>query len=80
MARAQLNTALTDLAAVVKEMRELGVQAWLASPVGDVHLGPEPIKPPKVDKTEKDPLASRRADYANILGYAPSDEMLKRLP
>jgi hypothetical protein len=63
---------------VVGEMRKLGVAAWTNSPVGDIHLGPEPSRAPK--KEDADPKKSRRAYYAELLGRPVTDAEVEMLP
>jgi hypothetical protein len=78
MARAQLNTAVSDLEAVVKTMRKLGVASWANSPIGDVILGMEPAS--RAAKTDPDPKADRRNYYSEILGRPVTDGELDKLP
>lgn len=79
MARArQLN--LSDFEATVEKMRELGVASWANSPVGDIILGPDPVRMKKTDKASTDPETQRRSYYTEVLGYPVSDAMLKKLP
>jgi hypothetical protein len=78
MARAQLNNAVSDLEAVVKTMRKLGVASWANSPIGDIVLGMEP--PPRATKADPDPKADRRAYYTEVLGRPVPDAELEKLP
>ena len=78
MARAQLNTQLAEFEAVVKAMREHGVASWAGSPVGDIMLGAEPVRPQKAAKV--DPTQARRDMYTELLGRPVSEEEAKRLP
>lgn len=79
MAGPKLNVALADLAAAVADMRKLGVIVWANSPVGDITLGPVPISS-RLASQPADPMAARRAYYADLLGRPVSDEEAKRLP
>lgn len=78
MARAQLNNAVGELKTIVKEMRALGVASWLNSPIGDIHLGPEPRKEPKLG--DADPKAPRRTYYSELYGRPVTDAELEKLP
>ena len=78
MARLELTTTLANFEKVVSRMRELGVASWTDSPVGAIILGP----PPTVPFTAKEvtPKENRKKYYSEVLGYIPSDDLLKRLP
>lgn len=56
-------------------MRELGVLQW-----NGITLGPTPPTAPEAKPDADDPLAERRAHYANLLGRAVSDEEVSRYP
>lgn len=66
---------LDQLRAKVDVMRELGVVVW-----DGITLGPEPLPKAVREKIKEDPLAHRRAYYANLLNRPVTDEELKRLP
>jgi hypothetical protein len=69
---------LTHFTEVVVMMRKLGVASWVNSPVGDLHLGPEPPRAPK--KEDADPKKARRSYYAELLGRPVTDAEVEMLP
>ena len=71
---------LSHFEAVVQSMRDLGVSSWANSPVGDIVLGPDPVRMKKADKASTDPKAQRRVYYAELLGRPVTDAELEKLP
>lgn len=66
---------LIELRASVATMRELGVLQW-----NGITLGPAPLTAPEAKPAQDDPLAERRAHYANLLGRPVTDEEVSRYP
>lgn len=80
MARTELDRWVADFERVAGAMRRMSVIVCTGTPVGDVTLGPEPVKVSRTAKGDPDPYAERRAYYSDVLNRPVSNGELDKLP